>query len=66
MDAYGSRLTKDIAYLEPMTKHRNLMALYDLSPAILMDSFVAPNSTIVGEVSRIIIIIKISNNFRLQ
>ena len=26
------------------------MSLYDLSPAILLDCYVAPNATIVGEV----------------
>jgi hypothetical protein len=50
MDVYGSKLTKDIAYLEPLSRHRNLMSLYDLSPAILLNSFVAPNATIIGEV----------------
>jgi gamma-carbonic anhydrase len=51
MDVYGSRLTKDIAYLEPLSRHRNVMNLYDLSPAILLDTFIAPNATIVGEVN---------------
>jgi hypothetical protein len=50
LDASGSQLTKDIAYLEPLSRHRNIMPLYDLSPAILADAYVAPNATIIGEV----------------
>ena len=30
MDAFGSRLTHDISYLEPMSRHKNVMSLYDL------------------------------------
>lgn len=43
-------MTKDIAYLEPLSRHRNIMPLYDLSPAILADAYVAPNATVIGEV----------------
>jgi carbonic anhydrase/acetyltransferase-like protein (isoleucine patch superfamily) len=43
-------LTKDIAYLEPLSRHRNIMPLYDLTPAILADAYVAPNATVIGEV----------------
>lgn len=50
MDMKGSQLTKDIAYLEPLSRHRNIMALYDLSPVILLDTYIAPNCTIVGDV----------------
>jgi len=50
LDGKGSQLTKDIAYLEPLSRHRNLMALYDLSPMILLDTYIAPNATVVGEV----------------
>jgi hypothetical protein len=50
LDASGSKLTKDIAYLEPLSRHRNIMPLYDLSPAILADAYVAPNATVIGEV----------------
>lgn len=32
MDQHGSKLSKDIAYLEPLSRHRNLMPLYDLTP----------------------------------
>jgi len=50
MDQYGSKLSKDIAYLEPLSRHRNIMPLYDLSPSIYLNSFVAPNATVIGEV----------------
>jgi len=50
LDAKGSQLTKDIAYLEPLSRHRSIMPLYDLSPIILLDCYIAPNATIIGEV----------------
>jgi len=50
LDARGSQLSKDIAYLEPLSRHRSIMALYDLSPMILMNTYIAPNATVVGEV----------------
>lgn len=50
MDHHGSRLSKDIAYLEPTSRHRTFMNLYDLVPRALDKTFVAPNSTLIGEV----------------
>lgn len=41
---------KDIAYLEPLSRHRNIMNIYDLVPKLLENSLVAPNSTLIGEV----------------
>lgn len=32
LDIQGSKLQKDIAYLEPLSRHRNIMPLYDLVP----------------------------------
>lgn len=50
MDVLGSQMSKDIAYLEPVSRHRNIMPLYDLRPNIVTDQFIAPNASIVGEV----------------
>lgn len=50
MDHHGSRLTKDIAYLEPLSRHRAIMPIYDLIPVIFPNTFIAPNATLVGEV----------------
>lgn len=50
MDYHGSRLSKDIAYLEPLSRHRNLMGLYDRIPLISSTSFIAQNASLVGEV----------------
>lgn len=38
-------------YIEQHSKHRNIMPIYDLSPAISLHSYVAPNATVVGEVT---------------
>jgi len=50
LDIRGSKLTNNIAYLEPLSRHRNIMNMSDLKPIILVDSYVAPNATIIGEV----------------
>ena len=43
-------LTKSEPYSEKYTKHRNFLSLYDLRPALLLNSYLAPNSTLIGEV----------------
>lgn len=43
-------LPKEVDSYEPHSKHRVLLPLYDLSPVILLECFIAPNATIVGEV----------------
>jgi len=50
LDAAGSRYTKDIAHLELLSRHRNIMPLYDLQPIILNDTYIAPNASVIGEV----------------
>lgn len=49
MDRLGSRLSDDIAYLQQLSRHRQIMPIHDLRPTIDY-SFIAPNATIVGEV----------------
>ncbi len=41
MDIHGSKLTKDIAYLDPLSRHRVIMPIYDSIPAFLNTTFVA-------------------------
>lgn len=46
----GSMLTKDIGYLERLSRHRKLMNLYDKIPYLAEDAVVEENATLVGEV----------------
>lgn len=50
LDRYGSKMSKDIAYREPLSRHRSVMPLYDMVPVIYPQAFVAPNATVIGEV----------------
>lgn len=50
LDQHGSRLTKDIAYLEPLNRHRCVQGIYDSIPILSEDTYIAPNCSIVGEV----------------
>lgn len=47
----GSRRTKDIAYLEPINRHRNILNIDDYRLAISPSVSVAPNATIYGNVA---------------
>jgi hypothetical protein len=49
MDRLGSRVGDDIAYLEKLPRHRQIMHLYDIRSTIDY-SFIAPNASIIGEV----------------
>ena len=40
----------DIAYLEPLNRHRNILSLYDRNPEISASAYIAPNATVVGNV----------------
>lgn len=48
--AQSTSVANRVPFVEEHSRHRNIMNLYDLKPAVLLDSFVAPNATIVGEV----------------
>eukprot|EP00331_Platyophrya_macrostoma_P012353 CAMPEP_0176425650 /NCGR_PEP_ID=MMETSP0127-20121128/11502_1 /TAXON_ID=938130 /ORGANISM="Platyophrya macrostoma, Strain WH" /LENGTH=254 /DNA_ID=CAMNT_0017806825 /DNA_START=95 /DNA_END=859 /DNA_ORIENTATION=+ len=41
---------KDFKFSERISKHRNIVSLYDLSPCIMLDCYIAPNATVIGEV----------------
>lgn len=49
LDRLGSKLTRDVAYMEKYSRHRKLMPLDQLWPSH-GKSFIAPNSTLIGEV----------------
>jgi carbonic anhydrase/acetyltransferase-like protein (isoleucine patch superfamily) len=50
MERYGSQLTDDIAYMQQLSRHRNIMRYMDTKPS-LDNCWVASNSTLVGEVN---------------
>ncbi len=50
MDRFGSRLTDDIAYTQTLSRHRQLMSLEEMKPAVDY-SFIASNATLTGEVN---------------
>lgn len=50
MDRAGSRMTDDIAYTQTLSRHRNLFAIDEVKPSVDY-AFVAPNSTLAGEVN---------------
>jgi hypothetical protein len=50
LDAYGSTLTRDIAYLEPLSRHRKIMPLWGKTPVLYSSATIADNATLVGEV----------------
>ena len=49
MERVGSRLSDDIAYTQNLSRHKNIMTFYDNTPSI-DSAFIAPNSSIIGEV----------------
>lgn len=50
LGAQSTQLARRSQFQEPHSKHRYVMPLYDLEPSILLDSWVAPNATVIGEV----------------
>ena len=50
MDRFGSRLSNDVAYQADLSRHRQVLPLYDSVPCT-KDAWVAPNATLVGQVS---------------
>lgn len=51
LDRAGMRIQGDYAFKETLNRHRRLMALYDQKPALKSDVFVAPNASVIGDVS---------------
>jgi len=50
LDRLGSVRTHDIAYLEPLNRHRNILPLYRQIPQISASAYIAPNATVYGDV----------------
>jgi len=48
--AQNTQVAKSNPYIEPHSKHRYIMPIYDLQPQVSLYTYVAPNATIVGEV----------------
>lgn len=51
LDRRGSILSKDIAFLEPINRHRNILNIEDYSLAVSQSANIAPNATVYGDVS---------------
>ncbi|GJT28379.1 gamma carbonic anhydrase 1, mitochondrial [Tanacetum coccineum] len=50
MDRLGSRLQGNNYFKEQLSRHRTLMNVYDKTPAVAKDAFVAPSASIIGDV----------------
>jgi len=50
LDAHGSKLTRDLGYLEHLSRHRKIMPLWYAYPAIHDSANIADNATVIGEV----------------
>jgi carbonic anhydrase/acetyltransferase-like protein (isoleucine patch superfamily) len=50
LDSHAGTLTRDVAHLEPLNRHRNILNLYDRQPTLSSTSYVAPNATVIGSV----------------
>ena len=49
IDRFGSRLMNDVAYMAEMSRHRQLLPLYNAIPEV-KDAWIAPNATLAGNV----------------
>jgi gamma-carbonic anhydrase len=51
LDRKGSQLSRDIAYLEPINRHRNILNIENYPLALSPSASIAPNATIYGNVA---------------
>lgn len=49
MDRFGSRLSNDIAYMQDLSRHRQVLPMYESIPHHT-NAWIAPNSSLIGEV----------------
>ncbi len=49
LDRAGSMLQGNYAFKESLSRHRRIMPLDELRPAVSEDAFVAPNASVIGE-----------------
>ncbi|KAH7283397.1 hypothetical protein KP509_34G005500 [Ceratopteris richardii] len=50
LDRLGSRLQGQYAYQESLSKHRTLMELFEKTPDIAKNAFIAPSAAVIGDV----------------
>lgn len=50
LDRRGSVKCDDVAFLEPLSRHRNIVNMESMSPALPNSVYVAPNATVFGNV----------------
>ncbi|EGR31303.1 hypothetical protein IMG5_113400 [Ichthyophthirius multifiliis] len=50
LDRWGSKFQRDIACWEPLSRHRNILPLYDKIPTFYSNAFISPNCTLIGDV----------------
>jgi len=50
LDDSAGNIIRDVAHLEPLNRHRNILNLYDRQPALSSSTYVAPNATVIGSV----------------
>lgn len=50
MDIKGASYQQDIAFAEPLNRHRNILNLYEQHPQISPSAYIAPNATVFGDV----------------
>ena len=50
LDRRGSIHVKDIAFLEPASRHRNIVPINGEIPIISKSAYIAPNATVYGDV----------------
>lgn len=51
LDRLGCRLQGSAAFKEQLSRHRTLMPIYDKVPAVPPTAFVAPNASVIGDVT---------------
>jgi hypothetical protein len=50
LDQAGSRQAEDVAYLEPLNRHRQILPIPSRVPVLSSTTYLAPNATVMGSV----------------
>ena len=51
LDRLGARAQGDYSFLETWSRHRTVMNLFDKRPTVAVDAFIAPNASVIGDVT---------------
>jgi len=51
MERLGMSMMGDYSYMEPLSRHRKVMGVHDTHPIVGGDVFVAPNASVIGDVT---------------